>query len=101
MIEVLEMVLGPPGELKFLVPLFEEMLAAFAGQHGEERIIVPTSVLFLGIGERQEEFHRWSRFGAVQGDHHLIQAPDEEMHLGPQQRFAALLCSRPQNQVGQ
>ena len=93
---------GPSGELKLLIPLLEEVLAAAsAGQHREEGVVVPTGVLLLGIGQRQEELHRRGGFGAVQGHHHLVQAPDEEMDLGPQQRFAALLGSGPQHQVGQ
>ena len=39
--------------------------------------------------------------GAVEGDHHLVQAPQEEMDLGPQQRLAALLGGGTQHQVSQ
>ena len=39
--------------------------------------------------------------GPVEGDDHLVQAPEEEVDLGPQQRLAALLGGGPQDQVGQ
>ena len=100
-VEILELVLGSRGELKLLIPFLEEVLAAAsAGQHREEGVVVPTAVLLLGIGQRQEQLHRRGGFGAVQGHHHFVQATDEEMHLGPQQRFAALLGSGTQHQVG-
>ncbi len=96
-IEVLELILGPSGELKPLIPLLEEMLAAAStGQDREEGVVVATGVLFLGIGQRQEQLGHRGGLGAVEGDHHLVQAPEEEMHLGPQQRFAALLGGGPQ-----
>ena len=39
--------------------------------------------------------------GAVQGDHHLVQAPQEEVDLGPQERLAALQGGSAQDQVGE
>ena len=93
---------GPSGEFQVLVVLLEEVLAAAtAGQHREEGVVVPTGVLLLGLVQRQEEVGFGGLVGAVEGHHHLVQAPQEEVDLGPQQRLAALLGRRPQDQIGQ
>lgn len=78
------------------------MLAAVpAGQHREEGVVVPPGVMLLALAQGQEQVHAGGRRRAVESDDHLIEAPQEEVNLGPQQRLAALLGRRTEDQVAE
>ncbi len=97
-----ESVIRPTGQLQVEDVRLEEVLtAASAGQHGEEGVVVPTTEPLLGVVEREEQVGLGGVLGAVQGDDHLVEAPEEEVDLGPQERLPALLGGGPEDQVGQ
>src|SRR5205085_2244877 len=70
-------------------------------QYGEKGVVMATGVRLLRLSERHEKVYLCGLFGAAQSDHHFIQATQKEVDFGPEQRLAALLRRRPQNQIGQ
>ena len=101
LLEGAEPVVRAPAEHEALVVPLEEVLAAAADQHRREGVPQAAPVGLLGVGQGQEQVHLRPLGLAAQGDDHLVQAPEEEVDLGAQQRLAAPLGGGPQHQVRQ
>src|SRR5262249_52370408 len=100
-LEASKLVLRPTGQFQVEDVLLKEVLAtASAGEDRQEGIIVATRESLLRIVDGEEKERLEVRRRTVEGDHHLVEAPEEEMDLGPEERFAALLGRSPQDEVG-